>query len=78
MRPIGTIALAYASGVLDDDAAVALSHGPAELGYPPLTEPLVNVGPSLERLRELGLISIRERPKSHQLIQRDNRAAMLA
>ncbi len=61
MRPIGSIALAYCSGVLDDDAAVALSHGPAELGYPPLTEPLVNVGPTLERLCELGLITPTER-----------------
>jgi hypothetical protein len=57
MRPIGAIAEAYCSGILDDDAAVALSHGPAELGYPPLTEPLVEVQPTLERLRQLGLLS---------------------
>ncbi len=49
MKPIGAIALAYASGALDDDAAVALSHGPAELGFPPVTEPLVNVEPTLQR-----------------------------
>jgi hypothetical protein len=57
MRPIGSIARDYYTGVLDDDAAVALSHGPEELGYPPLTEPLVNVKPTLHRLRYLQLIS---------------------
>ena len=57
MKPIGPIALAYASGELDDDAAVALSHGPAELGFPPVTEPTVNIEPTLVRLRELGHLS---------------------
>ena len=57
MRPIGSIAEAYCSGVLDDDAAVALSHGPKELGYPPLTEPLVDVQPTLAKLFDLGLLS---------------------
>lgn len=57
MLPIGVIAQEYCSGVLDDDAAVAICHGPEELGYPPLTEPLVNVKPTLDRLRSLQLIS---------------------
>ncbi|HEV2518122.1 MAG TPA: TfuA-like protein [Devosia sp.] len=57
MLPIGEIAQAYGSGALDDDAAVAISHGPEELGYPPLTEPLVNVKPTLARLRNQQLIS---------------------
>lgn len=57
MLPIGEIAEAYSSGALDDDAAVAISHGPEELGYPPLTEPLVNVKPTLDQLRNLQLIS---------------------
>ncbi|WP_439601570.1 TfuA-like protein [Devosia sp.] len=57
MIPIGEIARQYHTGELDDDAAVAISHGPEELGYPPLTEPLVNVKPTLDRLRSLRLIS---------------------
>ena len=57
MLPVGSIAQAYCSGALDDDAAVALTHGPRELGYPPLTEPLVNVKPTLERLFSMGLLS---------------------
>lgn len=57
MRPVGGIAHDYYSGALDDDAAVAISHGPEELGFPPLTEPLVNVRPTLDRLLSLELIS---------------------
>lgn len=57
MRPVGSIALAYCDGTLDDDAAVALTHGPSELDYPPLTEPLVDVQPTLERLSSLDLLS---------------------
>jgi hypothetical protein len=57
MRPVGVIAEAYTCGTLDDDAAVALTHGPAELGYVPFTEPLVDVEPTLARLRALHLLS---------------------
>ncbi len=67
MRPIGAIALAYLGGTLDDDAAVALCHGPAELGYPPLTEPLVTVTATLERLVALGLL---DAAGGHRLLQR--------
>lgn len=63
MHPIGTIARDYCSGVLDDDAAVAICHGPVELGYPPLTEPLVNVRPTLDRLRDLQVISVPEQTR---------------
>jgi hypothetical protein len=60
MKPVGAIALAYASGALDDDAAVALTHGPAELGYLPFTEPMVDVEPTLEKLRALEILSAEE------------------
>jgi hypothetical protein len=43
MRPIGSIAKRYCSGELYDDADVALTNGPAELGFPPLTEAMVDV-----------------------------------
>ncbi|KOF13533.1 antibiotic resistance protein [Ensifer adhaerens] len=50
MIGIGRIYRQYAAGELDDDADVALLHGPAELGYLPLTLPLVNVVATLEDL----------------------------
>lgn len=43
MQPVGDIALDYTNGALDDDAAVAVLHGPGELGYPPVTLALVDV-----------------------------------
>lgn len=50
MIGIGRIFDDYASGATVDDADVALLHGPAELGYAPLTLPLVNVRATLDRL----------------------------
>lgn len=50
MIGIGRIYADYASGRRVDDADVALLHGPAELGYPALSLPLVNVEATLERL----------------------------
>ena len=48
----GTIYRAYRRGTLIDDAEVAVLHGPAELGYPSVTEALVNVRANLSRAGE--------------------------
>ncbi len=50
MVGIGRIYEDYASGHRVDDADVALLHGPAELGYPALSLPLVNIDATLDRL----------------------------
>jgi hypothetical protein len=60
MVPVGLIANKYASGELDDDAAVAQLHAPSELGHSPLTETLVDVEVNLANLREKALISTSE------------------
>jgi hypothetical protein len=57
MQPVGSIALAYLSGEIDDDSAVALIHAPAEFGSIPLSEPLVDVWASVANLAALSLIS---------------------
>jgi hypothetical protein len=57
MRGIGRIYAWYAEGALDADDEVAVAHAPAELGYSPLTEPLVNVRASLERAMGTGVLS---------------------
>lgn len=49
MVPVGRIAEDYVSGRRVDDADVAQLHGPEELGYPALSEPLVNVEAVLAR-----------------------------
>ena len=56
MIPVGVIANAYLDGILDDDAAVALTMAPAEMGSMPLTEPQVDADATLAHLHELGLI----------------------
>lgn len=53
MVGIGSIYEDYATGRRIDDADVALLHGPAELGYPALSLPLVNVDATLDRLEAL-------------------------
>jgi len=57
MVPVGSIARRYCSGELYDDADVALTNGPAELGFPPLTEPMVDVEATVACLIAQHLIS---------------------
>ena len=54
MIGLGTVFQWYRHGAIEGDDEVALLHGPAELGYPPLTLPLVDVRDDLARLRERG------------------------
>jgi len=43
MMGVGAVFEAYRDGDITDDDEVGLIHGPAELGYVPLSEPMVNV-----------------------------------
>jgi hypothetical protein len=43
MRGIGRIYRDFRDGLLEDDDEVAVLHGPQELGYPPVTEAMVNI-----------------------------------
>jgi hypothetical protein len=60
MVPVGSIARRYCTGDLFDDADVALTNGPAELGFPPLTEPMVDVEATLAHLTGKLLITMTE------------------
>ena len=53
----GVIYRAYRRGALIDDAEVAVLHGPPELGYPSVTEALVNVRANLSRAGAKGVLS---------------------
>lgn len=57
MTGIGAIFEDYRSGRRFDDGDVALDYGPAELGYPAVSVPLVNVDATLAHALETGLIS---------------------
>jgi len=59
MVGVGSIFEAYRDGRLEDDDEVAVIHGPAELGYPALSEAMVNIRRTLadavaERVLSLG------------------------
>ncbi|MBB3658436.1 hypothetical protein FHX15_003683 [Rhizobium sp. BK650] len=57
MVGLGEIYGGFASGVLENDADVAQSHGPAEMGFIPLSEPLVNVRATISQCLECSQIT---------------------
>jgi hypothetical protein len=57
MRGIGHIYEAYRDGILEDDDEVAVLHGPEELGYPPLTEAMVNIRATVAEAERRGILA---------------------
>jgi hypothetical protein len=57
MRGIGQIYEAYRDGVLEDDDEVAVLHGPEEIGYPSLTEAMVNIRATLAGAQRRGILA---------------------
>lgn len=57
MRGIGRIYDDFRSGVLEDDDEVAVLHGPAELGYPSVTEAMINIRATLAAAARDGIIA---------------------
>src|SRR5947208_13323149 len=49
MVGVGRIFEAYLDGALTDDDEVAVQHGPEELGYPAVTEAMVNIRATLDK-----------------------------
>lgn len=60
MIGVGEIYSLYAAGTLSDDDEVALAHGPAETGYRPLSEPMINVRFTFQQAQQQGLLSATE------------------
>ena len=58
MRGIGRIYEDFRDGVLQDDDEVAVLHGPEELGYPPLTEAMVNIRATLDAAVRGGILAL--------------------
>jgi hypothetical protein len=59
MEGVGRIFEAYRDGLLEDDDEVALVHAPAEFGWRPLSEAMVNLREGLRRAERRGLIAAR-------------------
>ena len=56
MRGVGRIFEAFRDGEFTDDDEVAVVHGPAELGYVALSEPMVNIRATLARAEAAAVI----------------------
>ena len=56
MVGVGAIYEAYRDGTLEDDDEVALQHGPSEMGYAPLSVPMVNVRATVAAASDAGVL----------------------
>ena len=61
MEGVGAIFEAYRTGYLEDDDEVAVVHGPAEIGFMPLSEAMVNIRRALSDARTIGVIGANTR-----------------
>jgi len=57
MEGVGKIYEAFKNNLLEDDDEVAVYHGPAELGYPALSEAMVNIRETAWQALENNIIS---------------------
>jgi hypothetical protein len=57
MKGIGRVYQAFRDGLIEDDDEVAVLHGPEELGYPPVTEAMVNIRATLAEAARSGIIA---------------------
>ena len=57
MRGIGRVYEDFRDGVLQDDDEVAVLHGPEELGYPQLTEAMVDIRATLDQAVRSGILA---------------------
>ena len=57
MRGVGKIFENYVAGIFEDDDEVAVLHGPAELGYMPLSVPMVNARSTISNAAACSVIS---------------------
>jgi hypothetical protein len=58
MKGIGRVYEDFRDGVLEDDDEVAVLHGPEELGYPPLTDAMVNIRATLAEAARQGILTL--------------------
>lgn len=61
MIGVGEVFRAYRDGEIEDDDEVAVLHGPAELGFPALTEAMVNVRATLDAASQANVLPTHDR-----------------
>ncbi|KYG02992.1 hypothetical protein BE21_53765 [Sorangium cellulosum] len=70
MEGVGAIYEGYARGVLDADDEVAVAHAPAEDGYRPVSEALVNIRATLRAAEQTSVIPGATRERLEAVAQR--------
>ncbi len=70
MIGVGEIFAAYRDGMLVDDDEVAVLHGPAEAGYPAVSEAMVNIRATLAEACRLGILDAALRDRLIELGRR--------
>lgn len=70
MIGVGQIYESFKDGVLEDDDEVALQHGPEELEFAPLSEPMVNIRFTVKRACEERIINDQTASELVQLAKR--------
>jgi hypothetical protein len=61
MEGIGAVFRAFSDGFLEDDDEVTVAHGPADLGFPLLSEAMVNIRRTLDDACQQGALSSSDR-----------------
>jgi len=67
MQGVGSIYKWYREGILEDDDEVAIAHAPAEAGFRPISEAMVNIRQTLSKAQHCGIISKQLRKKLEDL-----------
>ncbi|KPF83995.1 tfuA protein [alpha proteobacterium AAP38] len=67
MEGHGAVFQAFADGRLEDDDEVAVTHGPAELGYPSLSEAMVNIRRTLSDAHAAAILSVEGRRRLEEI-----------
>jgi len=70
MEGFGAVFEGFASGSLSDDDEVAVLHAPAEQGYRPLSEALVNIRATLAEAERVGALSAAHRASIERAAKR--------
>lgn len=78
MEGVGAIFVAYASGAVARDDAVLVVHGPAELGYPPLSVALVEAEAAIARAPLAGPVRMRLLRRARRMTYQERSWAALA
>ena len=66
MEGVGRVFEFFRDGILEDDDEVAVAHGPADLGYPSLSEAMVNIRQTLQKAEREQVITAEMRTALEQ------------